>query len=81
MANTSSHSGMVPKKVNLPNEKRISIIEHVRSRAYELYESRRRDDGHALDDWLLAEREVAQRVAKRKRTLAIRSASNSTVFG
>ncbi len=33
--------------------------ENVRARAYELYEVRGRIDGHAEEDWLQAEREVA----------------------
>ena len=33
--------------------------EHVRARAYELYEVRGRIDGHAEEDWLQAEGEVA----------------------
>jgi hypothetical protein len=32
----------------------------IRERAYELYESRGREDGHDLEDWLRAEEEVAQ---------------------
>ena len=30
----------------------------IAERAYELYEQRGREDGHALDDWLQAEREL-----------------------
>jgi hypothetical protein len=30
----------------------------IRLRAYELYEARGREDGHALDDWLQAEAEI-----------------------
>ena len=33
--------------------------EKVRVRAYELYQGRGRIDGHAEEDWLQAEREVA----------------------
>ena len=33
--------------------------ENVRARAYELYEGRGRIDGHAEEDWLKAEGEVA----------------------
>ncbi len=40
------------------------LDEHIRSRAYELYEQRGRREGHALDDWLQAEAEVTQ--AKKK---------------
>jgi Protein of unknown function (DUF2934) len=35
--------------------------ESIRLRAYELYEWRGRRDGHALDDWLQAEAEIAAR--------------------
>ncbi len=35
--------------------------EAIRTRAYQLYEERGRDDGHELDDWLRAEQEVEQR--------------------
>jgi hypothetical protein len=34
------------------------IREHIRRRAYELYEQRGRVDGLALDDWLQAESEI-----------------------
>jgi len=34
--------------------------EKVRARAYELYEARGRIDGHAEEDWLQAEGEVAE---------------------
>ena len=33
----------------------------IRLRAYELYEKRRREDGHALDDWLRAEEEIREK--------------------
>jgi hypothetical protein len=32
-----------------------ALEERIRLRAYELYEARGREDGHALDDWLQAE--------------------------
>lgn len=32
--------------------------EHVRVRAYQIYESRGRTDGNALQDWLMAESEL-----------------------
>ena len=34
------------------------LLALVRARAYELFEVRGRDDGHALDDWIQAEREI-----------------------
>ena len=37
------------------------LEERIRLRAYQLYELRRKQDGHALDDWLQAEAEVTER--------------------
>ena len=34
------------------------LEEQIRLRAYELYESRGREDGHQVEDWLQAEGEV-----------------------
>ena len=39
------------------------LQEQVRSRAYDLYEQRGREDGHDLEDWLQAESEVTQQKA------------------
>lgn len=36
----------------------LDAYEQVRRRAYELYQLRGSDDGHALDDWLQAEAEL-----------------------
>lgn len=33
----------------------------IRLRAYEIYEARGKGNGHALDDWLQAEREIVGR--------------------
>jgi hypothetical protein len=38
------------------------LTEQIRQRAYELYEGRGRQDGHELDDWLLAESEAMQQI-------------------
>ena len=35
----------------------------VKLRAYELYEARGRENGHELEDWLRAEKEITQRKA------------------
>ena len=40
--------------------------ESIRIRAYELYEQRGRDDGHAEEDWLLAEAEISARQSQLK---------------
>jgi hypothetical protein len=39
------------------------LQEQIRSRAYDLYEQRGREDGHDLEDWLQAESEVTQQKA------------------
>jgi hypothetical protein len=36
----------------------------IETRAYEIYEQRGKQGGHALDDWLQAEEEVLQATAK-----------------
>lgn len=40
------------------------LLEQIRSRAYELFEQRGRNEGHDLEDWLQAETEVLRRKAK-----------------
>ena len=42
----------------------IPIDQQIQQRAYELYEQRGRADGHDLDDWLQAEREIKGTQAK-----------------
>ncbi len=42
-----------------------AVVEHIRFRAYELYEERGRADGHEVEDWLRAEDEVTDRTSKR----------------
>jgi len=39
------------------------VQDRIRSRAFELYEERGREDGHELDDWLQAEAEAASEIA------------------
>jgi hypothetical protein len=36
------------------------IQDRIRQRAHEVYEGRGREDGHDLDDWLIAESEVTR---------------------
>ena len=58
MANTSSNSGISQQNPVNFFEYDFARIDEIRSRAFALYESRGREDGHALDDWLNAERQV-----------------------
>jgi hypothetical protein len=41
-----------------------NAAEVIRKRAYQLYELRSRQSGHALDDWLQAENEIKARFAR-----------------
>ncbi len=41
------------------------LQEEISRRAYELYEERGREDGHAAEDWLRAEAEVRERHRQR----------------
>lgn len=38
-----------------------NVTEQIRRRAYQLYEERGREDGHAEQDWLQAEAEILAR--------------------
>ena len=40
----------------------IPIEQQIQQRAHELYEQRGRTDGHDLEDWLQAEREIKGRL-------------------
>ena len=50
---------------NVAAERRPSFEEEIRRRAYEFYETRGREDGHDLEDWLRAEAEVRGTAVKR----------------
>jgi hypothetical protein len=41
-------------------EEAENITDRIRERACELYQLRGRSDGHDLDDWLIAESQLAQ---------------------
>jgi hypothetical protein len=56
MANTSNSSGISRKKLANTIENKLGLTEDIRCRAYALYESRGRDDGHDLENWLRADR-------------------------
>lgn len=49
------------KKVSTP----VEVEEAVRCRAYEFYEQRGYVDGHDIEDWLLAEQEVAGKLRQK----------------
>jgi hypothetical protein len=54
-ASSKTHNAMQPLRSQSGREQ---PKDEVRSRAYQLYISRNREPGHALDDWLQAEREL-----------------------
>ena len=43
------------------SEQPQDMTDQVRARAYELYDLRGREDGHDLEDWLLAESQLIQK--------------------
>ncbi len=49
-------NGSIP--IMAQNRNGVDLEERIRQRAYEIYEARGRQDGHAQDDWLLAEEEI-----------------------
>ena len=52
-----------------PEYGKLTVTElghRIRVRAYDIYEERRRQEGHALNDWLEAKAEVLGVVAKPK---------------
>ena len=57
-----------PEKIARERDQRIRDIEleeQIRLRAYELYETRGRQDGHEMEDWLQAETELKEKTAHR----------------
>ena len=61
MKRTTSVPDAEPATSEQPSEQPQDMTDQVRARAYELYELRGREDGHDLDDWLLAELQVIQK--------------------
>lgn len=55
LVTAENHDGPPPEMVKL-----------IQARAHELFEQRGREEGHDLDDWLQAEREVTQASAEAK---------------
>jgi hypothetical protein len=43
-----------------------NLEEQIRTRAFELYEERGREDGHEVEDWLRAETEITNTSANAK---------------
>jgi Protein of unknown function (DUF2934) len=50
--------GSVDRGRTLANDQGRLSADEIARRAYERYEARGREDGHALDDWLDAERDL-----------------------
>lgn len=47
------------KNLKMPHSPHVEEL--IRQRAYELYESRGREEGHEVEDWLSAEEEITKR--------------------
>jgi hypothetical protein len=48
----------------LPRTLGVGNLEQIEKRAYEIYEERNQEDGHALDDWLRAEGEIGNHLSQ-----------------
>jgi|KBSMisStaDraftv2_1062788.scaffolds.fasta_scaffold519292_1 hypothetical protein len=59
--------GAAKKPPATETEEAQGLKSQIRQRAFELYQERGREDGHQLDDWLLAEEEIT---IKKSRTAA-----------
>jgi Protein of unknown function (DUF2934) len=51
-------------KVDNTIDNRVDSYQEISARAYELYVSRGREEGHDLEDWLQAEMEIAAMKSK-----------------
>ena len=61
------NQGAAKKPQATETEDPQGLKSQIRQRAFELYQERGREDGHQLDDWLLAEEEIT---IKKSRTAA-----------
>lgn len=61
-----SKAPIMLETIPAPTTVRSELQEQIRLRAYELYEQRGGENGRELDDWLQAEAEVTQSMAKAK---------------
>ncbi len=61
-ATSTSSEKKNPKNANATPA--LDLEQAIRSRAYELYVQRGRQDGHAQEDWLRAEAEVLSRYSR-----------------
>ena len=61
---------VLPRNQAGSDEPTLPLEEEIRTRAYELYEQRKRGDGHDLEDWLDAETELRGKTARLPKTIA-----------
>jgi hypothetical protein len=81
LANAASHSGIRHKKPTRATQNEPALVEQVRSRAYELYEFRGKEDGHdpRTGYWPKNKSYIGQ---ENRATSAVRTPEPpSTVFG
>ena len=64
----SNDTGKKPAASATPNPENLE--EQIRRRAYELYQSRSREDGKDVDDWLQAKNEVESKAGPQHKTTA-----------
>lgn len=54
-------------EMTINNDLSQEQVEEIRQRAHELYESRGREEGHDIDDWLQAEAEIEALTTRKAR--------------
>ena len=64
MANTSKQSVIEQNDTKTFHDEEVLATDDIRSHAYALYESRGREHGHDLEDWLLAEQQAKNNFRK-----------------
>jgi hypothetical protein len=60
------NEAITPETTALTTEAKYELQEQIRRRAYELYEQHGAEDGRELDNWLQAEAEVTESMARAK---------------
>jgi hypothetical protein len=64
--------------LNAVAKRPVDVTPQIAKRAYELYEQRGRQDGHAVQDWGQAEREI-RKTAPQKETRTIQGAGGRSM--
>lgn len=64
-ATLQKNEQIAARREQKPSVEQPDREERIRARAYELYEARHFEDGHAEDDWFRAEAEISEELGER----------------